>query len=375
MRQPIDHATGSPIDHAVFDAAQSASLRRPVVFAELWRAGADTGVRVPLTGLSMTWNRHQLHPVSGQAAWVPEGDARLIPGAPGSLVLQGSTELRVWAGQMIGGVKAVCSLGWFGVVEFEVSGPAPTVTVTLANRSVAVSRARLEVPLQLAGGFQFLSDAFGQLLGQRFALEWATDDSAVAPLRLLETRTDPWEAIQQICSERGLVAWFTGDGRCRVQDEPALSTATPQFWFAAGERLIEASLVGSLEGFANRTLVSSNLPALTAPVTAVSTLTDPANPWRYGGEVGEIPQWHEMPAETSAIAQAAADTIQKAERPAEQVVFSAVLDARIELVDCVEVADPGKFIDDRLFLDEVAFDFAAGRMRCVSRADDQVETL
>lgn len=377
MRPPVDHATGSLVDHSLYDAAQSASRRRPIAFAEIWRAGLFTGREVPLASLSLDWNRRQLHQASGRASWPAtvrnEPDRQLIPGAPGSLILQGSTELRVWAGLVVGGARWVCSLGWFGVDGFEVSGDV-TVAVDLVDRSLAVSRARLEAPLQLAGGFQLLSDAFGQLLGSRFDLEYAADAGAVAPLRLLETRTDPWEALQQICSERGLWARFTGEGRCRVDSEPTLGTIPPHFRFAAGERLIEARKTGTMEGFANRTIVSSNLPDLAAPIVATATLVEPMNPWRYGGEVGAIPQWHEMPAADVAAAQAAGDTIQRTERPPEQVVILAGLDARMELVDAADVVDPRKFVDARLFMDEVGFDFPAGTMRCVSRADDQVET-
>ncbi len=376
MRQPVDAVTGAPIADSEFVAAVAASTRRPVVFAEVIIDGQDQGVRVPVTGGRISWSRTRLHQAEGSLEWgigtPPE--PTIVPGAPGSLIQVGVTELRVWSGlELADGRVAVCSLGYFIVEDYTFTDEM-TVTVTLGARSKRVSRARLEAPVQWTTSM-ILEDAVRAMLN----VAWPdveveiVGDVHTAPALVHETQTDPWEACTAAATSKGCWLYPTGDGRFRWTPEPTLDPTADAAVFAAGVNLTGLARTATIDGFANRTIATSSKPDLAAPIFGQATLTDPGSPARYDGPIGKIPKWYSSPLiDDAAEAGTTAATIQRADRPADQLRWSAPVDARLELVDACHVTHPGMWVDEVTFLDDIEFDFAGDVMGCSAGAVEEV---
>lgn len=376
MRQPVDAATGAPVAGGDYDTAMAATARRPVTFAEIIIDGLPQGVRVPVTGGRISWSRTRLHQAEGSLEWgigTPP-DPTIVPGAPGTLIQVGVTELRVWSGLVLGdGRVAVCSLGYF-IVEDYTFTDGMTVTVTLGARSQRVSRARLEAPVQWTTGM-VLEEAVSGMLN----VAWPdvdveiVGDTHTAPALVHETQTDPWEACTAAATSKGCWLYPTGDGRFRWTPEPTLDPTTDAAVFAAGVNLTALARTATIDGFSNRAIASSSKPDLTAPVFGQATLTDPGSAARYDGPIGKIPRWYSSPLiDTTAEAATTAATILRADRPADQLRWSAPVDARLELVDACRVIHPGMWIDQTTFVDDIEFDVAGDLMGCSAGAVEEV---
>lgn len=373
MRTPVNAATGVPVDPVVFDTALGAAVHTPVTFADVWWSGAPTGVRAPIDGGSLSWSRNDLHQVRGSARWLPDGDARLTPGAPGSLIVQGVTELRVWRGIVLpDGTDAVCSLGVFIVGSYTFDDDL-SVTVELDARSQRVSRARLEQPVEWTAAVT-VEEAVQTMLATAWPeLEVQTSGtSGAAPAIIHETQTDPWQACVDAATSKGCWLTFDGAGTAVWAPEASLDETDP-FHMVAGDRLTGLSVTGTLEGFHNRTFTPSSKPDLTAPVVGVATLTETTSLYRYGGPLGAVPQW--VPSSmlsTVAEANTMAATVQAAEKVERKLQFTSWIDPRLELLDAVHVRRALMHVDDVAWVDEVSFDLAGDVMACSAGQQPQV---
>lgn len=368
--RPVVSPAGVPVPSALLTG--SGSERFPIVWAELWTGGVPSGVRVELVACEMSWVRGRLHQADGSVSWsagVPV-DGRVVPGAPGSLILSGVTELSVWAGLHTVDGAAVCQLGVFGLVD--VAWDGVTVTARLVSRSERFSRSRLEQPVEWTA-----AQDLGAVVAEMLETAWPDVPmvfdvgAGVAPAVVHETQTDPWQACTDAATTAGYWLYVGGDGSVRWVADPLREDAAPAASFEAGVNLMAPQRQFPFE-FHNRTYVTSTRTDLVSPVVGVATFTDPGSPYRYRGPVGAVPQWlHSDLVGTTDAANAAASTIQQGTVPADVLSWSAPLMACLELLDPVRVVWADGWVDRVLFPDEIRFDLVGDVMTVTAGAAGQ----
>ena len=216
-------------------------------------------------------------------------------------------------------------LGVFKIVGFDLDGNRGELRLTGMDRSKYALDARLEDDLTVDAATPVL-DVIASLIAT--AVPHAPRDlptgSYTVPEVVFETKTPPWEAVQQLAASIGKQPRFDGFGTFRLVDVNA-PVGAPVWTIDEGPTgvLVSASMSATDDQIFNRIIAAS--PPDDTGVVYRGVATDETSSARYGGPFGRKPDWIESDLFTSdaMAAEAARARLESGQGASRSVSFSA----------------------------------------------------
>lgn len=255
-------------------------------------------------------------------------------------------EITVARGLKLPGGDELVPLGVF-VLDADLEEAADgTITVSAADRSQRISRARWTDPYTVPAGSD-VGDALADLLqacwadcpiGSTFA---AIDKLTGAKLAYLDgADSDPWKDARALAASAGYDLYFDGVGDAQVRETPDPETTSPCATYYAGETAIvlERTRTTMLSQMYNGVIVTAEGSGVVIPRRGEAWDDDPNSPTYIDGPMGRVPLFYSSPLLTTQddVDSAAETRLARVKRPIEQVAYSLVPNPAHEAFDVVE---------------------------------------
>lgn len=221
-----------------------------------------------------------------------------------------------------------------------------TITVSAADRSRRISRARWTDPYTVPAGSN-VGAAVSDLLracwpdcpiGTTLA---AIDKTTGARLAYLDgPDSDPWKDARALAASSGHDLYFDGDGMAQVRDTPDPESDPVCWTYFAGEEgvVLGRTRKAVLTQQYNGVVATAEGSSVGTPKRAEAWDEDPNSPTYADGPMGRVPMFYSSPLLTTLdeVATAAETILARVKRPIEQVSFSLLPNPAHEAFDVVE---------------------------------------
>lgn len=239
-------------------------------------------------------------------------DCRLIdplgevtPRSTGEILTPYGTELRAYRGikwQDKNGVwqQEICPLGVFRLsrssITFKSDGSSD-ITLEASDRSRTIQRDRFVAPYTVDAATNIL-DAIQAIVKRTFPevqYDAVTTALVTTSPMLLDTGSDPWEAVTNLAKSMGCEIYFDVEGRLVVAPPPDVSAnPSPDFTYVEGDRctMIDLAREFSDENAFNGIVVTGESPGDEMPPVRGEAWDDsPTSPTYRYGNYGEVPNF------------------------------------------------------------------------------------
>lgn len=259
------------------------AIRRPhevQARADLWRAGAPTGVSLVITGGEVTVDERS--PVRRTLS-LPASDVGLLPDDMGDLLAPADADLLVWSGiTYVGGDAEMVPVGMFRIESPARGSLLGGLTIGAADYVSVLQAARFVAPWNTPRGTYVTTEVARMV---RDVLPWVDVvdlTGSRARTSAMSWEVDRWEAIATLLKGIGAVGYFNQVGAF-VLDQPAI-VGTPVWTVDANSPtavLLDASLSIDLTGVYNAVTATSS--ATDQPIVS-ATVYQGSGPlrWRPG---------------------------------------------------------------------------------------------
>lgn len=292
-------------------------------------------------------------------------------------------EIVVGRGLRLPGGDEMVPLGVFVLDADLEEGADGTLTLTAADRSQRISRARWTDPYKVPAGSN-VGDAVARLLRACWAgcpvgatLDAVTKLTGARVVYLDGSDSDPWKDARALAASAGLDLYFDGDGVAQVRDAPDPARDPVVMTYHAGEEgvVVSETRRALLSQMYNGVVVTAEGSNVARPKRGEAWDDDPGSPTYCDGPMGRVPLFYSSPLLTSQDdVDSAADTmLARVKRPLEQVSFSLVPNPALEAFDVVEFVAADESTR-RFMFDVVSLPLdASGAMTATARQTEVTE--
>ena len=226
-----------------------------------------------------------------------------------------------------------------------------TITVSAADRSQRISRARWTDPYTVPAGMNV-----GEGLADLLMICWpdcpvgatlvAIDKVTTAKAVYLDgADSDPWKDARALAASAGYDLYFDGAGDVQVRETPDPESAPVCATYYAGEKAIILGQVRSarLSQMYNGVIATAEGSGVGIPKRGEAWDEDPSSPTYSDGPMGRVPLFYSSPILTTQddVDSAAQTMLARVKRPIEQTSFTLVPNPAHEAFDVVEFVDSG----------------------------------
>jgi F5/8 type C domain len=224
-----------------------------------------------------------------------------------------------------------------------------TLTVSAADRSRRISRARWTDPYIVAAGLN-VGDALADLLTTCWAdcpigsTLTAIDKVTGAKAVYLDgADSDPWKDARELAASSGHDLYFDAEGVVQVRDTPDPQSDPVCFTYYAGDEGVVLSRTRTLKlsQLYNGVIAIAEGSGVAVPKRGEAWDDDPNSPTYCDGPMGRVPLWYSSPLLTTQddVDSAAPTRLARVKRPIEQVTFTLLPNPAHEAFDVVEFVD------------------------------------
>lgn len=271
------------------------------------------------------------------------------------------------------GTEELVPLGVF-VLDADLEEAADgTITVSAADRSRRISRARWTDPYTVPAGSN-VGEAIAALLQDRWpdcplgATIAAVDKITGARITYLDgsdesADSDPWKDARALAASGGYDLYFDGDGLAQVRDTPDPESDPVCWTYFDGDAgvILERTRTAMLTRLYNGVVVTAEGSDVAVPVRGEAWDEDPNSPTYVHGPMGRVPMFYSSPLlTTQAEVDSAAETmLARVKRPVEQASFTLLPNPAHEAFDVVEFVSVDG-VSRRYMLDVVGIPLDSG---------------
>ena len=286
-------------------------------------------------------------------------------------------EISVARGLDLEGGPELVPLGVF-VLDADLEEAADgTITVSAADRSQRISRARWTDPYSVPVGAN-VGEAIADLvhacwadcpIGETLA---GVEKLATAKAMYLDgADSDPWKDARALAATAGYDLYFDGNGELQVRETPDPESAPVCAHYYAGETavILGRTRTARLSRMYNGVIVTAEGSGVTTPKRGEAWDEDPNSPTYRDGPMGRVPYFYGSPLLTtqSDVDSASQTILARVKRPIEQVSFELVVNPAHEAFDVVEFVDESD-VARRYMFDVVSIPLTAGgTMNAIAR--------
>ncbi|MBA9050788.1 MULTISPECIES: DUF5047 domain-containing protein [Streptomyces] len=171
------------------------------------------------------------------------------------------------------------------------------LSITAAGREILLKRSLFDTATSTKGytnAAAFIRTQIATVLpGYSFVDGSTLAATTVLPTKTWDVGTDVWSALAEVATSIGCELFCDAYGTFRLQDIPQVANVpvTPVWDVSAGEGgvMVSAEMTVSSDDVYNRVIVTGeNAEDGKAPVSATATITDNADPMRFGGPFGKV---------------------------------------------------------------------------------------
>lgn len=224
-----------------------------------------------------------------------------------------------------------------------------TITVSAADRSARISRARWTSPYSVAA-----DSNLGAVLEDLLSTCWPGVTVGTTIQGIAETvgtrlayldgaDSDPWKDARALAGIAGLDLYFDGAGIAQVRESPDPESDPVVWTYHAGDEGVVLGLTrkAALSRLFNGVVVTAEGSGVGVPKRAEAWDDDPHSPTYVDGPMGRVPYFYSSPLlVTQDQVETAAETIlARVKRPIEQVSFELLPNPAHEAFDVVEFVD------------------------------------
>jgi len=224
-----------------------------------------------------------------------------------------------------------------------------TITVSAADRSQRISRARWTDPYTVPAGTN-VGDGLTDLLTTCWpdcpigATLGAISKVTTAKVVYLDgADSDPWKDARALAASSGHDLYFDGAGEVQVRDTPDPESDPVCATYYAGEQaiILEQTRSARLSQLYNGVIVTAEGSGVAIPKRGEEWDDDPNSPTYCDGPMGRVPLFYSSPLLTTQddVDSAAQTMLARVKRPIEQVSFTLVPNPAHEAFDVVEFVD------------------------------------
>lgn len=245
----------------------------------------------------------------------------------------------------IDGSTELVPLGQFVITN--VSGNIHTgpLTIAAAGQEILLKRTLFETATSTSGyasAAAFIAFHIPNALPGASFVNASTNGATAIATKTWDSGTDVWTALTEVATSVGAELFCDAYGTFRLVNVPDVATASPVWDVTTGSRgvMVSADVSLSSDDVFNRVVASGeNAEDNTPPVRATATITDPADPLRYGGPFGKVTKAYSSSLITNASkAQSAANAqLSKYRAPNRTVNLSTVPNPALDAGDCIRV--------------------------------------
>ncbi len=278
----------------------------------------------------------------------------ITPRNTGEILTPYGTELRAyrgikWQNKHREWVEEICSLGVFRLSKSSIaykSDGTSDITLEAYDRSRTMQRDKFLAPYAIEAGTNVLT-AIQEIVKRTFpGIEYdaiTTTLTTTAPM-LLDTGSDPWEAVTGLARSMGCEIYFDVEGRLAVVPPPDIAAQpAPDFTYIEGDHcsMIDLARDFSDEQAFNGVVVTGESPGDELPPVRGEAWDDsPTSPTYRYGDYGEVPMFitdNTAKTEEDCIKIAKAELALILGRPA-ALSITALVNPSYEAGDVVQVA-------------------------------------
>lgn len=252
-------------------------------------------------------------------------------------------------------------LGVFVITDVIFKEGDSGITIELAgvDRSVRVARSKFIDTYQITSGTN-AATALADLLRSRWDdIELSfTDTTATVNAVYLgsDSTANPWEDAQQIAQSVGLRLFFDQNGVCRLEPQRDYFNVTPDAIYEEGEAnvIVDVSRRVTVDDTYNAVIVSGEGSGNTSSIFRAEVYDDdPASPTYRYGKFGVVPYFYTATviANASQAAITAEAILQQVRGATEEIQWSSVTDASLDVEDVVKLSNTGTKVDQVLVID------------------------
>ena len=260
-------------------------------------------------------------------------------------------EIVVARGLVVAGAAELVPLGVF-VLDADLEEAADgTITVSAADRSQRISRARWTDPYTVPAGSN-VGTALADLLrtcwpdcpvGTTLSVIDKTTGAKVAYLD--GSDSDPWKDARSLAASAGYDLYFDPEGDVQVRETPDPESDPVCATYYAGDAAIVLGKTRSarLTRLYNGVIVTAEGSGVGVPKRGEAWDDDPNSPTYRDGPMGQVPLFYSSPllASQDDVDTAAETMLARVKRPIEQTSFELVPNPAHEAFDVVELVDAG----------------------------------
>lgn len=252
-----------------------------------------------------------------------------------------------------------------------------TITVSAADRSQRISRARWTDPYTVPAGTN-VGDGLTDLLTTCWpdcpigATLGAVSKATTAKVVYLDgADSDPWKDARALAASSGHDLYFDAAGEVQVRDTPDPESDPVCATYYAGEQaiILEQTRSARLSQLYNGVIVTAEGSDVAIPKRGEEWDDDPNSPTYCDGPMGRVPLFYSSPLLTTQddVDSAAQTMLARVKRPIEQVSFTLVPNPAHEAFDVVEFVDEDG-VARRYMLDVVSLPLdSSGPMTATAR--------
>lgn len=278
-------------------------------------------------------------------------------------------EIRVSRGLRLAAGDELVPLGVF-VLDADLEEAADgTLTVSAADRSMRISRARWADPYTVPAGSN-VGTAIGELLeacwpGVPLGISLAAvEQTTGAALTYLDgADSDPWKDARALAASAGLDLYFDGNGEAQVREAPDPESSPVTATYYAGDTAIvlSSTRTAKLTRLYNGVIVTAEGSGVGTPKRGEAWDEDPESATYAYGPMGRVPLFYSSPLLTTQedVDSAAETMLARVKRPIEQVAFELAANPAHEAFDVIELVDEAGAAR-RFLLDQVTIPLTAG---------------
>ena len=224
-----------------------------------------------------------------------------------------------------------------------------TLTVSAADRSRRISRARWTDPYIVAAGLN-VGDALADLLTTCWVdcpigstLTTIDKVTGAKAVYLDGADSDPWKDARELAASSGHDLYFDAEGVVQVRDTPDPQSDPVCFTYYAGDEGVVLSRTRTLKlsQLYNGVIATAEGSGVAAPKRGEAWDDDPNSPTYCDGPMGRVPLFYSSPVLTTQgdVDSASVTRLARVKRPVEQVTFTLLPNPAHEAFDVVEFVD------------------------------------